>query len=227
MNILTITGWGQKLDSLDQFASKFGKVKNLPYVNYKDFDEVVVRAKKFAKETDIIIGWSLGAQIAVRLVERKVLKPRLLVLLAPPFQYVSSNEISSGINHFLFYAFQQAYSAFPSNTLRKFGVLVCQNDDHAMSIIETMDDDMTHHNGWIKWLEELGNFSCTNLNYSKFPKTLIFHGDGDAVTNLEQGKMFKKHIHGSKLYVIKKCGHAPHLHDPDFIGNKIKEALKK
>lgn len=227
MNILTITGWGQKAAALDSFASKFGNVTNLPYVNYTGIEEVFSRVQGMNKHFDIIIGWSLGAQIAVRIVAANIIKPKLLVLIAPPFQYIKDKHIKSGISHIAMNAFSHTYAMFPSNTLRRFGVMVCQNDSHAMDIIATMDDVKEHHHGWVRWLDELAHFSCRTINFSGFPRTLIFHGDGDVVTNVEQGMVFNKMIENSKLAVFTNCGHAPHLHNPKFAAKEITDELNK
>jgi pimeloyl-ACP methyl ester carboxylesterase len=224
MKIITITGWGQKENALDEFASGLGEVTNIPYVNYSGIKELYKKIDQI-EECDLLIGWSLGAQLATRLVADGKLSPKLLVLLAPPFQYVSDDNIKDGIHPFAFSTFKAAYSAFPSNTIRKFGIMVCQNDDHAMSIIETMDDNKNHHKSWIKWLDVLAGFSCNNINFEKFPHTVIFHGDGDTITPVTQGKLFHEAIKDSRLEILEHCGHAPHLHAPDYVSKVIKEEL--
>lgn len=223
MDIITITGWGQKTDALDVFASQFGSVTNIPYVSYKSIEELYSKSKDLT--CDLLIGWSLGGQLASRVVAAEILKPKLLVLLAPSFQYVKGGDINEGTHSLAFHTFRTAYATFPSNSLREFGALVCQNDDHAMDIIATMDDDMSNHKDWIRWLDELGKFSCLNLDFSKFPRALIFHGEGDAVTPYQQGNMFHEAIKDSRFELIENCGHAPHLHDPDFLAEIIGEEL--
>ena len=227
MDVVTITGWGQKVDALDNFASSFGKVRNIDYINLPGAEKFFAELKKYNKKCDILIGWSLGAQLAARAITANIVNPKLLVLIAPPYQYVRGGKIKSGVHPFAFSFFKHAYEAFPGNTMREFGALVCQNDDHAMDIIATMDDDNTHHKGWIHWLGELEKFSCTSLDFSGFPRTLIFHGDGDEVTDAEQGKIFHKKIKNSRIEILKHCGHAPHLHDPEFVIKVIKDELKK
>ena len=99
--ILCLSGWGQKFDSLefifnDQAFDPFS-VSSLDYSRFDDvakfFEFVRERqfsldeedlqfgdsdeAKKFHPE--ILVGWSLGGQLAVRLIEKKILKPKLLI----------------------------------------------------------------------------------------------------------------------------------------------------
>jgi len=44
--------------------------------------------------------------------------------------------------------------------------------------------------------------------------TLIIWGDNDAIIPVECGTLFQKSIAGSKLEIIKNCGHSPAIEKP-------------
>ncbi len=78
------------------------------------------------------------------------------------------------------------------------------------------------------WLKEL-EFSCFDVDFKDFPKTIYIWGEGDAVVNNHQNtlqyKYFANKISDFKVEIIKNCGHAPHFsHKEDFL-NIINEKI--
>jgi len=221
-NTIALSGWGQQHDSLQVILPK---AKHIDYAAIGGIAPLF--SELYNQQCDVLVGWSLGAQLAVRAVVNNHLKPKFLVLIAPPFQYVACDEIESGINKKTFSLFKNAYKVAPNKTFRKFAAMVGKNDSNLLSILETLDTDRQNHQGWINWLDELGTFSCKGLDFRDFPDTLILHGDGDIVTNIEQSYLFADQIYKSRLEVYSECGHAPHLHDVDKTRNLILDEIEK
>ncbi len=215
--ILCLSGWGQKFDSLaaifsESFFDPFF-VSSFDYFAFDDFKKLCLAAKLEKPNTKILIGWSLGGQVAIRLVAEKVLAPELLILIAPPFQMVSGGLVSSGMPKTTFAEFCKKFSDAPSKTLKRFATLVSTNDCNISEILRSFSANNQNPSQLKFWLEELGRFSCLNVDFSNMPRTLIFQGEGDIITHISQVEFFKQKIKNLRLEIFKDCGHAPHLSD--------------
>ncbi len=95
LNLLVLTGWGQKTDSLKIILSRELNEKTsihfFDYSPFRSFEDLSCALLSFAKQYHIedfqyCCGWSLGAQLLLRLTSDGIIKPRKIIVLAPPFQ---------------------------------------------------------------------------------------------------------------------------------------------
>lgn len=218
LQTITINGWGQNNGYLNNLipASREIKYGHLNKINdfYAEFQNT---------KCDVLIGWSLGGQMAIRAVEKKIVSPKLLVLISTPFQFVNSKEIRCGITKSIYANFVREYNSDPINTLRKFSVMISRNDDNAKNILEELRKSEQKEENWKRWLFELGEFSCKDIDFKDFPKTLIIHGRDDSIVDVTNTSLFLSLIKDCKVEVFDGCGHAPHIHSHDKVSKIIQE----
>ncbi len=231
--ILCFSGWGQKFDSLevifdDKRFSDFS-VESVDYSKFCGFDEFV---KNFAKDfknqnknCDILLGWSLGGQICLKLIEMGLLNPEKLVLIAPPFQMVKDERIKAAMAQDVFKEFYENFVASPDATLKKFSVLAAMNDKNAKEIAKNLDVSEGNFKQLISWLDDLKNTSFFDFDFTKIPKTLFFHGKGDMIVHILQMSYFKKRISDFTDLQYSGCGHAPHLSDIERLRGDLLEFI--
>lgn len=225
--IICLSGWGQNFDSLSKiFKNKMFENFQIIYHDYLkfcDFESFLLdfRKKFFSDDIECILGWSLGGQIACRLISSDVINPKKLILIASPFQFVKNKNISAGMPQGKFDEFLSNFKNSPDITLKKFAILTIINDPNSKKIIQNLDIRNDNFESLIFWLEELGKFSCFDLNFNNFPPTLYFHGDGDVIVNIRQKEYFKNKIKNFDEIIINKCGHAPHLNNLHILQGKI------
>lgn len=193
----------------------------LDYRPFNHMDDVARCCLRYNQSWDIIIGWSLGAQIACRLVAQQVLHPKRLILIAPPFQHVQANGTEYGMAPCVFESFRNAYAAYPEKTLRKFALMNHGSTQMAKYMQTMLDENMSHHAHWLWWLDELGRFSCHDLDFKGFPPTTLIHANDDQVVSIHQIKAFQKVLPDYKLVMLDQGGHVPHLHDRDLLTRVI------
>ena len=125
-SILCLSGWGQNYKSLEaSFFENILEKFNISSLNYS-LSEGFLKFKdsyKFPPNPEVIIGWSLGGQIALRLIQQKIFTPKLLVLIAPPFQMVKDARIQAGMSIKTYNEFFDNLSKAPDATLKKFSIL--------------------------------------------------------------------------------------------------------
>lgn len=230
--ILCLSGWGQKFDSLefifnDQRFDPFC-VSSLDYSSFDKVDdffdfvkadlgskkqdaEVIQNSLDANSQPEILVGWSLGGQLAVRLVAQKILKPKLLILIAPPFQFIKDARVQAAMAPAAFKKFRDDFAEAPDKTLKQFAILTAMNDRNASDIARELDINDKNFVQLVFWLDELARFSCFDLDLSDMPPTLYFHGSGDIIVPTLQAQYFKERIKNFKEKTFAQCGHAPQL----------------
>ena len=228
-SILCLSGWGQNYKSLEaSFFENILEKFNISSLNYS-LSEGFLKFKdsyKFPPNPQVIIGWSLGGQIALRLIQQKIFTPKLLVLIAPPFQMVKDARIQAGMSIKTYNEFFDNLSKAPDATLKKFSILSIMNDKNKSQIIKNLDISDENHQKLIIWLQELKDFSCFDFDFTNMPPTLFYIGAGDMVVHNSQSKYFADRIDDFELHIFDNCGHAPHLSDKELFNNILIEKLK-
>ena len=227
--ILCLSGWGQKFDSLeiifrDSVFDPFF-VSSFDYSLLSGEDEVFAKFKSQNLNPEILVGWSLGGQLAIRLIEKKILAPKLLILLAPPFQMIKDSRIQAGMAPATFDEFYKNFSNSPTQALKQFSILTAMSDRNASEIARTLDVSDQNFEQLKFWLKELQKFSCFDVDFSNMPRTLYFQGAGDMIVHSSQAEYFKQRIKNFRLEVFKNCGHAPHLSDLERMRKVILEEI--
>ncbi len=206
---ITITGWGQAADALECIAPG---AKHLTYADFESVDAWMESLKGVECET--LIGWSLGGQLALRAISEGFLKPSRLILLGTPYQFVHSNGMHCGMHQEQFVAFKYAFLADATRALKRFSVMVSHNDAYQKQVFSTLALDLNHAEKWEYWLEQLGEFSAQEIDFSTMPeKVLLVHGVDDVVVEASQTSIFKPFMPQASIELWDKCAHAPHLHD--------------
>jgi pimeloyl-[acyl-carrier protein] methyl ester esterase len=228
-SILCLSGWGQNYKSLEaSFFENILEKFNISSLNYS-LSEGFLKFKdsyKFPPNPEVIIGWSLGGQIALRLIQQKIFTPKLLVLIAPPFQMVKDARIQAGMSIKTYNEFFDNLSKAPDATLKKFSILSIMNDKNKSQIIKNLEISDENHQKLIIWLQELKDFSCFDFDFANMPPTLFYIGAGDMVVHNSQSKYFADRINDFELHIFENCGHAPHLSDKELFNNILIEKLK-
>jgi pimeloyl-[acyl-carrier protein] methyl ester esterase len=228
-SILCLSGWGQNYKSLEaSFSENILEKFNISSLNYS-LSEGFLKFKdsyKFPPNPEVIIGWSLGGQIALRLIQQKIFTPKLLVLIAPPFQMVKDARIQAGMSIKTYNEFFDNLSKAPDATLKKFSILSIMNDKNKSQIIKNLEINDENHQKLIIWLQELKDFSCFDFDFANMPPTLFYIGAGDMVVHNSQSKYFADRINDFELHIFENCGHAPHLSDKELFNNILIEKLK-
>jgi pimeloyl-ACP methyl ester carboxylesterase len=225
--ILCFSGWAQKYDSLKSIFQDYDNQSEIIHFSYSCLNSIEKIAQKVTslhgEKFDIICGWSLGGQIASRLIDANLISTKLLILLSTPFEFVKSDKINAAMPVKSFIKFKDDFQNSPDKTLKKFAVLSLINDKSHKYMKDNLDINDQNYQDLSFWLDELGRFSCHELNFINFPQTIIFQGQGDMVVNFRQSDFFVEKIKNCQRVVFKNCGHAPHINFLKEIKNVIKQ----
>lgn len=177
-HILLITGWGggsKLLTPLQQ--ALIGQGFSVELWNIFDALNKDVLAQKVeqAKQFDVIIGWSLGGQLATILVDaiqKQYQQKKVLITLGSNPCFVANQDWSAAMDQMSFQHFKQSFQQDAIATLKKFGFMVCQGTDSTkqdfvtlQSLIQAQNLDVLH--AGLSCLEKLNNVSILK-NYSGY-----------------------------------------------------------
>lgn len=228
-SILCLSGWGQKFDSLQKIfdTKNFSnlKVTHFDYLKHFTFENCLFEISKNFFHSKILVGWSLGGQIALLATCRKILNPKLLILISPPFQMVKDDHIKVAMSIETFQKFFDNFCRVPELGLKKFTALTLMNNKHSDQISETIKINDNNSEQLKIWLKELKDFSAFNLDFSNLPRTLYFHGSEDVIVNISQSKYYAERIKNIRLEVFDNCGHSPHLNNVEKFRKILQEEI--
>ena len=135
--ILLITGWGGGAELLkplhEALEQKGHSVERINIFNVLN-DDVLQQHVELAVEYDVIIGWSLGGQLATILVnqiQQQYAEQKVLITLASNPCFVAQADWMTAMPVETFMQFKQSFEQDAITTLKRFGLLVCQGTSSA------------------------------------------------------------------------------------------------
>ncbi|MFV5368774.1 hydrolase [Acinetobacter junii] len=142
--ILLITGWGGGAEILkplhDALEQKGYFAQRINIFNALD-NEVLQQHVELAVKFDVIVGWSLGGQLATLLVnqiQQQYDEQKLLITLASNPCFVAQANWLTAMPVETFMQFKQSFEQDAITTLKRFGLLVCQGASSAKKDFLTM-----------------------------------------------------------------------------------------
>ena len=165
MNILLIAGWGLGLTVLEEFAEKLRRDHTVEISDIFDpFDAATLQEKiKLAQHYDVLIGWSLGGQLAIYLAneiyqQTGVAKPVIACMSNPCF--VVNTHWQHAMPEADFEKFSQAARMDMLTTLKRFCHLVCMGAKDARQRVKYLQSqlsliDLNHQEKHLYLLKQL------------------------------------------------------------------------
>lgn len=219
---MTLTGWGQRADALVGLGRALGgsEVVAADYARAGVAGEGGGWREVVCGEWDVVAGWSLGGQLAVRAIGERILRTRRLVLVAAPWRFVGEED--GGMPRRVFEEFRLRYRRGSEKTLRRAWDLVAQGDTRADGVRAELAKNQAEELArlpWGEWLDELERVDCGALGLGRAEVeggleggAVVVHGTEDAVVGVGQAERWQAAI-GAKVVRVAGCGHAPHWHD--------------
>ena len=220
MSTLCLTGWQQPPDALSLIAPD---ALHLDYSAHANVASVYDLIEPHGTVFDTVIGWSLGGQIALNLLDQGKISCNHLVLLSVAWQLVQSREITDATPPDILDETIRGYRRDPAKTLEGFAPLLVMNDvdqkELTREFLRELPSIWPSGSSWLKFLKE---FSCSRLSFHDMPKRItIIHGDADVIAPVTQLGYFREALPKADIYVIEGCAHAPHWHDPESVRRMI------
>jgi pimeloyl-ACP methyl ester carboxylesterase len=128
----------------------------------------------------------------------------------------------------IFDGFFKGFKEYPDAIMQQLIQMSVSGDKNPNLVLEKMkirDLNVLSNYALEQQLLHLRDFSCFDVNFKKFPKTICFSGANDAVVPSSQTKLFAERIKDFELHIIENCGHAPHFSHMEEIEKVLKNFI--
>lgn len=232
--ILLITGWGvgtQPLEKFQQALIRQGyEVELIDVFNALDTTDLD-KHTQLAENFDVLMGWSLGGQLAALLAQQiheKTGKAKILITLASNPCFVAKEYWPIGMSDSTFQSFKESYEKNSLTTLKRFCYLVTQGGVNAKQdwqSLQSLVDDQNKESK-LRGLELLEKLNVADIlkHYSGDQLHLFSEQDGLVAYQIieEIKKLSAKFLTVQSL----KGSHGFPIFNTDVTINKMNDYLK-
>jgi pimeloyl-[acyl-carrier protein] methyl ester esterase len=170
----------------------------------------------------VIVGWSLGALLALELARFHPQKVARLVLIGATPRFVSGPDWPHGLTPETVTAFINGYASQPAATLRRFLALQTLGDAARRRLLPQLEAACVPHPAAQPLPALADGLQILVDSDLRPPPTLaaieqpahLIHGDGDALMPLAAARSLADALSHARLSVLANCGHAPLLSRP-------------
>ncbi|MDQ6953213.1 MAG: alpha/beta fold hydrolase [Mariprofundaceae bacterium] len=221
MSLVFLHGWGQsqKIWYAQKKQYPDACFLNLPgHGGRLDADDCLQDVmQQCPKQPFILIGWSLGGMLAMRLAVQYPERIQALVLANTTPSFRQRDDWLHGCDAPTLTAFEQGIAKHERKTMRRFFALMFQGEhlsQEAYRNITKQAIDKQHSPSSYALKQGLNILSRWDLRsilpYITQP-TCVIHGQQDAVIPVQAGQYLAKHIPDADYFPMDKAGHAPFL----------------
>ncbi|MDR1424340.1 MAG: alpha/beta fold hydrolase [Azoarcus sp.] len=179
-----------------------------------------------------VVGWSLGALLALELARAHPARVARLILIAATPRFVAAANWPHGLDAATLAAFVNGYARRPAITLRRFLALQTLGDAAARRLLPALEAaSVTHEKtapprpALINGLNILATADLRPHLAAITQPVHLLHGDGDALMPLAAAHWLAHTLPDARLTVLDKRGHAPLLSCPAECAAAIRATL--
>lgn len=231
MNLALIHGWGGDsrcwqplLDKLRNFSGPvvaidlpgFGARAQEPW---PETEELLAQLEAQLPQDCLLLGWSLGGMLAVRLAASSE-KVRALVTIATNGSFVARGDWI-GMDAEVFAEFCRAQREQPEKNWQRFCGLEARGDSEMRGLLKILKDwqPATIPDSWSRALDCLGELDNRDVLSKLDVPALHIFAEGDAL--VPQAAAIQIGNRGGNVKIIPGAGHCPHLSRPAEIAALI------
>ncbi len=218
MTIVGISGWLQPADALN------GIMPGIKPFRYDHLDKRQCMQGLAELNPEVVIAWSLGGVLAVQALMHPQYRPRKLILIAAPFQFLASQDFPDGMLLEDYEAFRRDYIDNPKSAARRLQLLSnygLAEDTPLCPLADNAEETKL----WLPWLEHLAATNFSRSKYAHQPEVLLVQGGKDAICAPGQSKHWARIFPWAQVLMLPRSAHAPHMQDTVMLRRTVAEFL--
>jgi pimeloyl-[acyl-carrier protein] methyl ester esterase len=205
-----------------------GRAPNAPVWQSTDMTAHVLQGLPQAFD---LLGWSLGAQIALQLASAAPDRINRLILLSATPKFIRSEDWPHGLALDSLKILSQQFEFNPSRTVNDFLGLQVRGDSAAAETLPRLRQALREGGegepealrAALHWLEAIDQ---RPLLSSVHQQTLVIAGQYDRIVRPEASKSLAAQLPNALYLEIPRCGHAPFISHVDEIRALVQEFLQ-
>jgi len=241
-NLLFIHGWATDSQIFFQqfkyFETKLGillvdLMAEESSTDNLDYSENVVNLiKQLNLKNIVVIGWSLGSLVAIKLVNILPERVSSLLLISATSKFISEKNYSCGQPLALVRQLKKSLKKDYETTLNRFYSQMFSSNEEERGYKALFIDNvlprmnMLTKNRVVRGLDYLINTDCRHLLSHLTCPVTICHGQDDIICPVSSAYYLERNIPNSKLVIIDNCGHIPFLTYEARVNLLIEQLIK-
>lgn len=169
-------------------------------------------------EGALLLGWSLGGQLAQLMAARAPKRIAGLVLVATSPRFLAGNGWNAGQPASLLGGFSAAVGLAPGPVLPRFATLMNQGDSLAKDINRQLAPltkaPLAEKAALLRGLDWLRDLDLRPLAPKLPHPALVIHGEADPLMPVEAARWLAAQLPHGQLQLMAEAAHTPFLHDP-------------
>ncbi|MEC5396533.1 alpha/beta fold hydrolase [Uliginosibacterium sp. H1] len=225
-------GWGSRPGVFDALVSALDRPDALrpllraPAGTLADWaDDIAPQVPEGA----VVLGWSLGAMLALTLAARHPQRASRLALIAATPAFVARPDWPHALDAATVQGFRDSLLRDAARTQRRFIALQTMGDDNRHGVSATLEahaaDVGAEQASLANGLRLLATADLRRELPSPALPALLIHGQGDALMPAAASDWLAARWHASRVLRLDGCGHAPHLSRPQQVADAIREFI--
>lgn len=181
------------------------------------YSKVALELIKEQEGPVILVGWSLGAMVALQLAVLAPEKLQGMILVGGTARFVNEAGYNAGLPQVIVDKMKKKLLKNHERTLKDFYMLMFTQEERKQGAADKFMQQLSilatdwSSNELQAGLDYLKNCDFRNhLENIKTP-TLIIHGEKDEICPFQAGEYLNKNIKGSKIKILPGCGHVPFI----------------
>jgi pimeloyl-[acyl-carrier protein] methyl ester esterase len=225
--VVLLHGWGMNPSVFDELGMELAgryDVHALALPGYAtappstdgSLQEIALSVSKRAPDRCFVVGWSLGAHVALAWATLARAQVEALVLLASTPCFVQRDEWKAAIAGPVLRDFENALERDTAGTLMRFLTLQIQSDNAAGSVLRKLRTALRRYESPSRDTLRQGLHLLSQTDFrDTLPlvaqRALVIHGERDTVTPLAAGVFVANTLPQARLLTVAGAAHAPFL----------------
>lgn len=233
MNLLFLHGWAYRPQLWDAVRAELGEYSSsapaLSFASKSPARWGEDMAASLPAEC-VLVGWSLGAMLALLLARQRPEKIRGLFLIGASPRFTADASWPYGLDAATVAAFRQAFGAQPARVLKRFLALQVLGDARRGPLGEQLEACLAATEAHAELEQGLALLESLDLRALPLPAGLpvrFLHGRQDALMPLSAAQWLAARDAGSRLEIIEDAGHAPLFSQPPALAARIREFVRE
>ncbi|MFH1429410.1 MAG: alpha/beta hydrolase [Candidatus Margulisiibacteriota bacterium] len=207
-----------------------------PPFNFENIARQLYGELKSSGEDIVLVGWSMGGNIALELYQNYDLPIKGLVLISSTPKFMSIDNYDYGVSPGLCRSLRRRLVNNPYDTLRFFRTLLFPQDSWGDDITDSgiilrltgvTGQARIPQEALLESLDELYKADYRKLLPNITVPTLIIHGQDDRVCPVESAEYLYYSIPDSQLSVLKEAGHMPFITQSEQFQELMNEFIRR